>query len=271
MLPVPYRVRARHVETHDSVTLELVPTAGSLGTFLPGQFLMLYRHGVGEIAISISGAPGGVPGAFAVTVRDVGAVSAAIAGSAVGDVIGARGPFGEHWGVAEAAGRDLVLVAGGVGLAPLRPVLLAALADRAAFGRIVLVAGARAPQEFLFTDQLAEWRSRDDLELLLTIDRPAVCWTGEVGFVTDPLSRLSLRPGSTTAFVCGPEPMMRFCAHVLVDKGMRPADIRISLERNMKCGVGVCGHCQLGPLMVCRDGPVVDYAGVASLLAVQEL
>jgi NAD(P)H-flavin reductase len=164
-----------------------------------------------------------------------------------------------------------VIVAGGVGLAPLRPVVLGALARRAEYGRVVLITGARSPDEFLFREQLAEWAAGTDIEVEQTIDLPVIGWDGPVGFVTEPLARLDLDPPHTIAFVCGPEPMMRFSANVLLRKGISAERIRVSLERNMQCGVGLCGHCQLGPLLVCRDGPVVDYAVAGPLLAVREL
>ena len=271
MLPVPYRVARRRVETHDSVTLRMEPVGEPLPLFQPGQFTMLYRRGVGEIAISISGDPSAGDGSLTQTIRDVGAVSHALHQAAPGDLLGARGPYGAGWGLDTAVGHDLVIVAGGVGLAPLRPVLLGALARRGAYGRIVLIAGARSPAEFLFRDQLGAWAAMPGLEVELTVDQPAEGWSGPVGFVTEPLSRLALDPAHTIAFVCGPEPMMRFSANVLMGKGVAAADIRVSLERNMKCGVGLCGHCQLGPLLVCRDGPVVDYACAQPLLAVREL
>ena len=165
-----------------------------------------------------------------------------------------------------------MIVAGGVGLAPLRPAVLAALAARGRYRRIVLIVGARTPTEFLFRDELGAWAARDnDLEAELTIDQSAVGWDGTVGFVTEPLARLGLNPQNTTAFLCGPEPMMRFSARVLLGKGMPPGDIRVSLERNMQCGIGLCGHCQLGPILVCRDGPVTDWELAGPLLSVREL
>ncbi|HTK66385.1 MAG TPA: FAD/NAD(P)-binding protein [Pseudonocardia sp.] len=271
MLPVPYRVAERTVETADSVTLRMTPVGEPLRSFLPGQFTMLCVPGVGEIAISISGDPSIGDGVLVQTIRDVGAVSRALHRARPGQVLGARGPFGTSWDLESAECRDLLIVAGGVGLAPLRPVLLGALARRAAFGRIVLVAGARAPEEFLFRDQLARWSAMADLEVAITVDRPARGWSGLVGFVTEPLARLALDPDRTTAFVCGPETMMRLSANVLLAKGMSAHDIRVSLERDMKCGIGLCGHCQLGPLLICRDGPVLDYARTQPLLAVSEL
>jgi NAD(P)H-flavin reductase len=271
MLPVPYRVADRRVETRDCVTLRMEPVGVALAPFEPGQFTMLYRRGVGEVAISVSGDPAARDGSLTQTIRDVGAVSRALYQARPGDVVGARGPFGTSWGLDTAVGRDLVIVAGGVGLAPLRPVLLGALARRDAYRRVVLVAGARSPADFLFGEQLEEWAAAPGLEVALTVDQPAAGWGGSVGFVTEPLSRLAVDRGQTIAFVCGPEPMMRFAATVLLGKGMAASDIRVSVERNMKCGIGLCGHCQLGPLLICRDGPVIDYALAQPLLAVREL
>jgi NAD(P)H-flavin reductase len=271
MLPVPHRVTGRREESHDCVTLRLEPCGRALPPFAPGQFAMLARPGVGEIAISISGDPSARDGSLTNTIRDVGAVSRALCRTRPGHVIGVRGPYGTSWGLDTAVGRDLVIVAGGVGLAPVRPILLGALAARDAYRRIVLVAGARSPAELLFRDQLADWAARPDVAVELTIDQPAAGWDGAVGFVTEPLAQLRLAPAQTVAFVCGPEPMMRFSASVLLSKGMAAGDIRVSLERNMKCGAGLCGHCQLGPLLLCRDGPVVDYARAQALLDVREL
>lgn len=271
MLPVPYLVTDRHDETHDSATLRLEPAGEALPPFRAGQFSMLYARGVGEIAVSISGDPSADDGALTHTIRDVGAVSGALQRMTPGDRVGVRGPFGTDWGLDTAVGKDLLIVAGGVGLAPLRPVLLGALARRDAYRRVVLIVGARTPREFLFRKQLDGWHARPDLEVELTVDQPAAGWTGRVGFVTEPLGGVVVDPEQTIAFLCGPEPMMRFSANMLLSKGLAASDIRVSLERNMKCGVGLCGHCQLGPLLVCRDGPVIDYAQAQPLLAVREL
>lgn len=272
MLPVPYRVADRVVETRDSATLVLTPAGRALPPFLAGQFMMLAAPGVGEIAISVSGDPSATDGTLVHTIRAVGAVSTALHDAGPGTKLGVRGPYGTSWDIASAAGRDLVIVAGGVGLAPLRPVILGALASRGRYGRVVLIAGARTPAEFLFRGELDAWAVRNnDLEAELTIDQPATDWDGPVGFVTEPLARLSLNPRNTTAFLCGPEPMMRFSARVLLGKEVLPRDIRVSLERNMHCGIGLCGHCQLGPILVCRDGPVVNYELAEPLLTVREL
>lgn len=271
MAPVSYRVRSRVVENADSVTLCLQPQGTALATPEPGEFMMLYAFGVGEIAVSVSGDPTLTDGTLTHTIRSVGAVSAALCAAEPGSTLGVRGPFGTGWGLADAAGRDLVIVAGGVGLAPLRPMVLGALADRDRYGRVVLIAGARRRGEFLYAGQLAAWQSDPRLEVHQTVDIPIQGWPGETGFVTEPLRRLSLQPQRTTAFLCGPESMMRFGAEVLLAKGVAHEDIRVSLERNMQCGIGWCGHCQLGPLLLCRDGPVVDYHLAEPLLGVKEL
>lgn len=269
MSPVPYRVRSRVVENADSVTLTLDPVNEVLPTALPGEFMMLYAFGVGEVAISTSGIS--PDGSLTHTIRSVGAVSAALCAAEPGATVGVRGPFGTSWGLAEAAGRDLVIVAGGVGLAPLRPVLLGALAERDRYGRVILIAGARAQREFLYTAEIAAWQTDSRLETHVTVDVPIQGWLGETGLVTEPLRKLNLEPQRTTAFLCGPEPMMRFGAQALLAKGMAESDIRVSLERNMQCGIGWCGHCQLGHLLVCRDGPVVGYDVARPLLEVKEL
>jgi NAD(P)H-flavin reductase len=269
MTPVAYRVRSRVLENADSVTLDLEPVGTALPEPAPGEFNMLYAFGVGEIAISVSGLPGG--GAITHTIRSVGAVSAALCAAQPGSTVGVRGPFGTSWGLDTAVGRDLVIVAGGVGLAPLRPVVLGALAERDRYGRVVLIAGARTLAEFLYADEVAAWQQSPGLEVHQTVDVPIHGWLGETGFVTEPLRRLSLEPGRTTAFLCGPEPMMQFGAKVLLQKGVAAQDIRVSLERNMQCGAGWCGHCQLGPLLLCSDGPVVGYDVAEPLLNVEEL
>lgn len=232
---------------------------------------MLYAFGVGEVAISVSGDPSSSDGTITHTIRNVGAVSAALCAAEPGTTLGVRGPFGTSWGLDEATGRDLVIVAGGVGLAPLRPVVLGALAQRERYGRVVLIAGARAQRDFLYTAEVQRWQDDPRLEVHLTVDVPIQGWPGETGFVTEPLRRLSLTPARVTAFLCGPEQMMRFGAQALLDKGVQPGDIRVSLERNMQCGIGWCGHCQLGPLLLCRDGPVVGYDVARPLLETKEL
>ncbi|MFI6957773.1 FAD/NAD(P)-binding protein [Nocardia sp. NPDC050408] len=268
---LPYRVVGRIPHNRDTVTLMLEPVHQAAQRFRAGQFMMLYSFGVGEIAISISGNPAADDDVLEHTIRAVGAISRALHDTMVGGLIGVRGPFGSGWDPESARGRDLVIVGGGVGLAPLRPVVLTALAARDHYRRMVLITGARTPTDILFRNDQQQWAASDDVELQQTVDHPAAGWTGTVGFVTEPLTRLTLDTGRTTAFLCGPEPMMRFCAQTLLRKGIAATDIRIALERNMQCGVARCGHCQLGPLLLCRDGPVVDYATAQPLLSIREL
>ncbi len=269
MTPVPYRVVSRCEETHDTVTLELEPLADRVVP-QPGQFAMLYAFGVGEIPVSTSG-DAARDGPLTHTIRGVGAVSRTLAGSAPGDVIGVRGPFGTPWPVDEATGGDLVLVAGGIGLAPLRPVIYHALAHRERFGAVCLLVGARAPGELLFASELEEWRGRFDLDVDVTVDGAPGDWRGRVGLVTKLVPGAHFDPDRALALVCGPEVMMSFVARALLERGLGRDRIHVSLERNMRCAVGHCGHCQLGPNLICRDGAVFRYDDVEQLMAVREL
>jgi anaerobic sulfite reductase subunit B len=268
LMPLPQRVLWRRDEAPGVVTFGLRPEATPVPPS-PGQFNMLYAFGVGEVPISVSGTPDG-DGELVHTVRDVGATSRALCAVQAGDTIGVRGPFGTRWDVESAAGEDLVVVAGGIGLAPLRPAIVEVLRSRARFGRLCLVAGARTPQDLLFLDDLQTWR-RDGVELRRTVDRGDPAWREGVGVVTQELARVRLDPRRTVALLCGPEVMMRATAGALVDRGVSPDRIRVSLERSMQCGVGLCGHCQLGPLFVCVDGPVLSWDRAEPLLRVREL
>lgn len=269
-VPVRYRVSARRDESADTVTLELDAVDTEPLAFLPGQFTMLTAFGVGEVPISISGDPDDGT-ALVHTLREVGPVTKALHAAEVGDLLGVRGPFGNQWGVLDAAGQDLLFVGGGIGLAPLRPAIQQALARRNEFGRIAVLVGARTPDDLILRDSIEHWTSRPDVDVAVTVDRALAGWHGNVGLITTLLGRVAFRPGRTTAFVCGPEVMMRAVAGDLVRFGLPPTSIRISLERNMRCGVGLCGHCQLGPHLICRDGPVFDLEQAAPLLRTREL
>jgi NAD(P)H-flavin reductase len=267
LTPRPHVVRRVRRETAESVTIELEPAAGSTGfAFAAGQFNMLYRFGVGEVAISISGDPTR-PGTLTHTVRAVGAVSRALCAVKAGDVVGVHGPYGAGWPLAEAVGCDVVIVAGGVGLAPLRPALYHLLAQRERYGRILLLYGARTPADLLYRREFAAWSRRADVQV--TVDRAAEEWAGNVGVVTTLLARERLAP-STIAMICGPEVMMRFTIRELERQGVPEERIFVSLERNMKCAVGFCGHCQLGPAFICKDGPVFRHDRIRPFLAIRE-
>jgi NAD(P)H-flavin reductase len=270
MVPRPYHVLGVRPETRDTSTLTLEPVRDASAAFEPGQFNMVYVFGVGEVPISISGDPGH-PNPLVHTVRAVGAVTSAVCKAKRGDVLGVRGPFGSHWPVEEAVGKDVVILAGGIGLAPLRPALLAILAHRERYGRVVLLYGARASQELLYARQLNQWRGRFDLDVEVTVDTATRDWRGNVGVVTTLIPRAPFDPEEVVALVCGPEVMMRFTLSGLQDRGVPPESIYISMERNMKCAVGFCGHCQYGPTFICKDGPVFRYDRVASLLKVREV
>lgn len=268
LTPRMLAVRTARRETEDTVTLELDPGAGF--AFAPGQFTMLYALGTGEAAISISGDPA-EPDRLVHTVRALGPTTQAICASRPGDVLGVRGPFGRPWPVAEAEGADVVIVAGGIGLAPLRPALLHVLAARERYGRVTLLYGGRSPEQLLYRDELEDWSSRPDLELRVTVDVARPDWRGRVGVVPGLVAAAPLDPARAVAMVCGPEIMMRATASALLDRGVGAGRIFVSLERNMQCGFGRCGHCQLGPTLVCRDGPVYDYAAIAPWMRVWEL
>ncbi len=270
LLPAFYKVRAAVWELPDTVTLELAPGTGSTPVFLPGQFNMLYAFGVGEIAISLSGNPADNE-SFVHTVRNVGAVSSALCGLAPGTQIGIRGPFGTGWPLDAAEGGDVVMVAGGLGLAPLRPAILHILSHRERYGRVTILFGTRNPAEMLFRSDLEDWRQRLDIDIEVTVDHADPSWHGSVGVVPGLIARASFDPKRTIAMVCGPEVMMRFTAAALTAAGVPENGIYLSMERNMKCAVGLCGHCQFGPDFICKDGPVMRFDCIASIFAVREV
>jgi len=270
MTPRPWRVAGRRRETADSWTIELEPADGGPPlSYLPGQFNMIYAFGIGEVPISISG--DAAEEALVHTVRDVGAVSAAICGARPGETLGVRGPYGTAWPVAAAAGRHVLIVAGGVGLAPLRPALRDALARRDELTGLTLLVGGRTPADLLFGDELDELRDDPRLDLAVTVDGASPGWRGHVGVVTTLIGDLAFDPAATTALMCGPEVMMRFAAQALIGRGMRAADLHVSMERNMKCAVTHCGRCQFGPTFVCREGAVMSYGAIERIFNLREI
>ncbi|NJN83457.1 MAG: Ni/Fe hydrogenase subunit gamma [Caldilineaceae bacterium] len=263
MLPLPYTVRERVKENEDTFTVELEPASGDiLPAFRAGQFNMLYILGIGEIPISLSGDPA-KPYRLIHTTRAVGSVTGAMSNLREGDMLGVRGPFGSCWPMEQMVGRDVVIVAGGIGLAPLRPALYQMLESREQFGKIVLLYGARTQEEMLFRRELEQWRARFDLEVHVTVDRATApkgrTWQGNVGVVTTLIPRAPFDPLESVALICGPETMMRFTVQALQRRGVTTDHIYVSMERNMQCAVGFCGHCQYGPYFVCRDGPVFRF------------
>jgi NAD(P)H-flavin reductase len=264
--PVAFRVVEKEQETADTWSLRL---EGPSDGFEPGQFAMLYAFGVGEAPISVSGIGG--DGAVVHTVRAVGAVTRAICAARPGEVVGLRGPFGTTWPLAEAEGRDVVVVAGGIGLAPLRPVVHRLIEQRERFGDVSILYGGRSPAELLYEHELETWRARFDVDVDVTVDVADDAWHGRVGVVTRLIPRAAFDPERTVAMMCGPEVMMRFAAAALQDAGIGDDRIWLSLERSMMCATGHCGHCQLGPVFICKDGPVFRRDAVERLMAVEEL
>jgi NAD(P)H-flavin reductase len=269
MVPQPFVVAAKRRETVDTWTLELQPSGGEGLAFAPGQFTMLSAFGAGEVPISISGDPN-ASGPLVHTVRSVGLATEAICAAPVGEVLGVRGPFGRPWPVAEIAGSDVLVVAGGIGLAPLRPAILALLADRERYGRIVLLYGGRAPDQLLYPGELERW-SELGLDAAVTVDSAGPEWLGHVGVVPRLVRRVGFDAARAVALLCGPEVMMRFTVSALAARGVDSERVYASIERNMQCGIGHCGHCQLGPTLVCRDGPVYPWSELAPWLAIREL
>ncbi len=277
LVPRPYEVIDKIDETPGITTLLVTPVDGALPDFAPAQVSMLGAFGVGEAAISISSTTRATKH-HAYTIRRAGPITNALVDTPVGGQITVRGPFGNAWPIAQSDTRHHLVVAGGLGIAPLRAALDELVNRIERFDRLALVYGAKTPDDLVFTEDLADWKMQG-LELDLTVDVGNDEWSGGVGLVPDRLAPSSnassdgvtLDWADTTAFVCGPDVMMHFTALRLIDLGVRPERIWLTLERNMQCGNGLCGHCQLGPVLVCRDGPVMSYADIGMFHRVKEL
>jgi NAD(P)H-flavin reductase len=269
MLPELYSVERFTRETADVFTIEVAPRGGDfIAPFRPGQFNMLYAFGIGEVPISIADVKAD---RIVHTIRAVGTVTRAMAQWKRGAALGLRGPYGSSWPLHLAGGKDLLIIAGGLGLAPLWGALRQALAHRDQFGRLALLYGARTPADLLYRRALDRFTRRQDLHLAVTVDRPGAGWSGNVGVVTELLTRAEFTPANTVAMLCGPEVMMRFTVRELMRRGVAEHDIFLSLERNMKCAIGLCGHCQFGPEFICKGGPVFRHDRIARWLGIPEL
>ncbi|MEX0704105.1 MAG: FAD/NAD(P)-binding protein [Planctomycetales bacterium] len=244
------------------------PATRDLYRFRPGQFNMLYLPGIGEAAISISSDPG-APERLLHTVRAVGNVTQALARQRVNDRILLRGPFGSAWPVEDGLGCDVILAAGGLGLPPLRPAIHELMRNRGDFGRVLLLYGARKPADLLYTDEYETWRNAG-IEIEVTVDLGDANWTGHIGVVPTLFDRVALDAGRTRLFTCGPEIMMRFVIYEALDRGVAAEHAFLSIERNMNCAVGFCGHCQLGPAFACKEGPVFTWRRMGPFVETEE-
>ncbi len=270
MTPRLFRVTKSRRETADTFTIELEPEDGRPFDFLPGQFNMLYAFGIGESAISIAGDATDTT-RLVHTIRVVGKVSEALAEARPGTVIGVRGPFGRPWPMEKLKGRDILFVAGGVGLAPLRSAILHTITNRRDFGRVMILYGARTPADLLYEDELHDWRGSFSLTVKVTVDRAGTDWYGRVGVVTKLIEAAEFDASAASALMCGPEVMMRFSVETLLASGLPENRIFVSMERNMKCATGFCGHCQLGGVFICRHGPVFRHDEIAEFNRIREL
>ena len=237
--------------------------------FLPGQFNMLYLPGYGEAAISISSDPQDTQGVVGHTIRFVGDVTKAISRLKVGDVIGLRGPFGSAWPMDEIEGRDIVIASGGIGLAPLRPAIYHIMHHRERYGKVLLIYGARTPKDLLYPNEYEQWRA-NDIDVQITVDRADETWDGQVGVVPMLFYRFRLDHQKSVVLTCGPEIMIRFVIYEGLARRIPAERIYVSLERNMKCGQGSCGHCQIGPYFICKDGPVFRFDALEKFFNVEE-
>ncbi len=244
-------------------TVEL-PNGQSLG-HKPGQFVEVSVLGIGEAPISVSSSPSRSDSAFELCVRKVGDVTSALHSKKTNDRIGIRGPFGRGFPVDKFRGKDLLFAPGGLGLAPLRSLINQVLDERALFGRVIILYGARNPSELLFKYELKDWQERDDIELHVTVDRGDDHWTGHTGVITTLFSDISIYPRNTVAITVGPPVMYRFVLIELLGKGISEGNIYLSLERRMKCGIGKCGHCQINNIYACQSGPVFSYKEIKGL------
>ena len=272
MTLAPARVLRVVDESHDTFTVHLDMSDRSGGFhFAPGQFNMLYLYGIGEVPISVSGDPE-EHAELVHTIRAVGSVTRPMRDAvARGEALGVRGPYGSVWPLEQARGRDVLIIAGGVGFAPLRSVVYHLVRHRAEYRHVTILYGTRTPADVIFHSDLARWRAQPDIAVFVTVDRAPSDWHSHVGVVIDLIGHAHFDPANTVAMICGPEVMMRFTVRELEHRGVPQERTFVSLERSMKCGVGLCGHCQVLPTFVCKNGPVYSHDKVGWLLRHREI
>jgi len=270
MIPKPMRIESIVDETYNVRTFRLLPTDGGKVEYSPGQFNMLFVFGVGEIPVTASSDPY-QSDYLDHTIRAVGSVTNVMFSLKAGDHIMVRGPFGTKWPMANMRGKDVMVVGGGIGLNPLKSVIVGMAKRRPDYGRLYILHGARTPQDLLFTRDYEEWRNIPDSEFLVSVDAGDEKWKGNVGVVTTLFDKFSFDPGKTVALLCGPEVMMYFTAKELIKRGLPSASLYLSMERHMRCGLGFCGHCQTGPFFVCKNGPIFAYDSISRFFGVKQI
>ncbi len=261
--PVPARILRTEQLTELEKLFEIQLPNGPLG-HRAGQFVQISLLGVGEVPISVSSGPDRGP-TFELVIRKAGTVTSALHTLGAGSMVGIRGPYGNGFPMKDLQGSDLLVMAGGIGLVPLRSVIHHVLDHRADYGRLVILYGARDPSQILFRQEIEQWEARDDVEFHVTVDRADASWQGHVGVITTLVPPLRLDVSRTVALVCGPPVMFKYAIMALRSKGLSDEQIYLSLEGHMKCGLGKCGRCQVGHLYVCYDGPVFCYADIKDI------
>lgn len=270
-VPFSYNVVSKTQETEGLFTLTLEPEGNqAIKPIQPGQFNMLYVFGIGEIPISVSSLAEEHP-KLTHTIAAVGPVSNACVSLKIGDSIGVRGPFGSTWPLESAKGKDIIIMAGGVGFAPIRPLIEEIIANRMDFNNVNILYGTRDPGMIIFHQDIISLQADSSLNFLITVDHSFTNWHGNVGVVTNLIDQADFDPDNTVSYLCGPEIMMRYGAYSIINAGIPSDQIFLSMERNMKCGIGHCGHCQYGSFFVCMDGPVFSYPQIESYFKTPEL
>ncbi len=264
-MPTPGRITKVEQFTTLEKWLHVELPSGFSIAHKPGQFVEVSLFGIGEAPISICSSPGRSNGSFELCVRKVGKLTNAIHNLKPGGMVAVRGPFGRGFPIERFRGKDIIFVAGGLGLAPLRSLINEVVDDRGRYGRVIILYGARTPNDFLFPEDLKQWGERSDIEFHVTVDRPAEGWTGNVGVITTLLPRIKFHARNCVAAIVGPPVMYRFVLMELLAKGIAEGNIWMSFERQMKCGVGKCGHCQMHHIYTCQRGPAFSYAEVKNL------
>ncbi len=257
LLPHPAEIVEKHSFGPDIHAYRMVlrdPAARPLFDFRPGQFNMVYVPGVGEVAISISSDP--EEETLEHTIRIVGRTTRVIAEKGVGDVLGLRGPYGNGWPLENARFKDLLIVTGGLGCAPVSGAIDYVFRRRANYGHVTILHGVKKAADLIHRERFEIWRREPDTTVMLTSDQPDRAWKDRTGVVTELFEEVAFDPIRTQVLMCGPEVMMRYASHILEQRGLSRERMFVSIERNMRCAVGLCGHCQLGPEFVCKDGPI---------------